>query len=82
MNRYKDCLNEVLAAGPIAWVQGCTQCNIVSLHLGATTVRLDPAACESLWATLGEALAVLHERMEIASVPSAAFGADARRGSA
>lgn len=82
MNVRQDCLHEVLAAGPIAGVHRCTQCNVVSIHLGATTVRLDPAACESLWGTLGEALSVLHQRLDIASVPGTGFGADARRGSA
>jgi hypothetical protein len=77
----KDCEHEMLAAGPIAGVHRCTQCGVVSIHLGATTLRLAPAACESLWATLGEALLVLHERLEGAS-PLVARRAGAPRGSA
>jgi hypothetical protein len=54
------CRPHLIASGPIARVESCPTCDIVSIHLGALTVRLDPAACESLWATLSEALTALH----------------------
>jgi hypothetical protein len=58
----KTCCNETLAAGPMAHIQRCRDCGTVAIHLGATTVRLAPEACESLWATLTEALTELHRR--------------------
>jgi len=54
---------EILACGPICKVERCA-CGCVHLTLGAVTLRLDPAACASLWATLGEALSALEERRE------------------
>ena len=62
----KTCCNETLAAGPMAHIQRCRECGTISIHLGATTVRLTSDACESLWATLSEALMEL-ERRELAN---------------
>ena len=52
----KVCRNEPLATGQVARIERCRDCGTIAVHLGAVTVRLDAAACESLWATLGEAL--------------------------
>ncbi|MCZ7686576.1 MAG: hypothetical protein M5U28_50645 [Sandaracinaceae bacterium] len=41
-------------------MQRCADCGVLSLHVGALTVRLDAAAAEALWATLGTALHELH----------------------
>lgn len=60
----KACCHETLAAGPMAHIQRCKECGTLSIHLGATTVRLAPDACESLWATLSEALVALN-RLEV-----------------
>lgn len=46
-----------MARGEVASVELCGGCRVVSIHFGATTVRMDPAACASLWTTLGQALA-------------------------
>ncbi len=53
---------EPLVKGPVAEVDHCPDCGVLSIHLGATTLRLDEGAAESLWATLSEALAELHRR--------------------
>lgn len=66
------CRLETLASGPAATLQWCRLCGTVSIHIGATTIRLDPAACESLWVTLGEALIDLRCRVA---------GDDSERGS-
>lgn len=79
MSLRDDCMHEVLAAGPVAEVRHCTKCDAVSIQMGPTTVRLDAAACESLWATLGEALIVLQRRLE---EPEAHLIFETRRGSA
>lgn len=65
--------HRTLAHGPVGSVQHCRDCGVLSLHLGATTIRLDPASAEALWATLGHALHVLHELGEAPS-PRAAVG--------
>jgi len=62
MNTPQDCRHELLATGPIARFDQCRKCGVISMHLGVTTLRLDPAACEALWATLSEALEQLHRR--------------------
>lgn len=64
MNPVKTCRHETLAAGPCAQIQRCKECGTLSIHIGATTVRLAPEACESLWATLSEALMAL-SRVEL-----------------
>ncbi|MDI1434281.1 MULTISPECIES: hypothetical protein [Polyangium] len=48
-----------LSRGPVARVDHCPQCNVISIHLGATSIRLEPAAYEALWGTLSHALRVL-----------------------
>lgn len=52
-----------LAHGPICSIDVCS-CGSLHLTLGALTLRFEPSAGESLWATLGEALAELHSRRE------------------
>jgi hypothetical protein len=56
----KVCRNETLSTGQAVLIQRCRDCGTISIHLGAITIRLDAAACESLWATLGGALGELH----------------------
>lgn len=58
----RSCRFHTLAQGPAATVQQCLDCGTLSLHIGPTTLRLDPATAEALWATLGEALHALHHR--------------------
>ncbi|MCC6644042.1 MAG: hypothetical protein IT374_00515 [Polyangiaceae bacterium] len=55
-----DCHHVTLARSGIAHVQGCTGCGCVSVHLGPTTIRIDPAGLDSLLAVLGEASAAIH----------------------
>lgn len=62
------CRHETLARGPVAQVQRCTDCGCVSIHMGPTTVRVDPAVMKSLVATLEEAL----RRMDRAEVEAVA----------
>ena len=54
------CHPVTLARNDIAHVQQCAACECVSIHLGTTTVRVDPLALEALWAVLGEAAATLY----------------------
>lgn len=55
----KPCQLSTLASGPFARVERCEDCGTISVHLGAVSMRLDRAAAESLWATLGEGLGSL-----------------------
>lgn len=52
----RPCRSETLARGPAAHVQRCADCGCVSIHMGPTTVRVDPAVLRSLVSTLAEAL--------------------------
>lgn len=54
------CHQITLAKNGIAHVQRCTQCECISLHIGATTLRVDPQALEALWGVLGDAAGALH----------------------
>jgi hypothetical protein len=54
------CSPRALAAGHVLRVEYCPGCDVLSLHFGPLTLRLDPAACEVAWSTLGDALAALH----------------------
>lgn len=62
------CQHRVLAHGPNAQVQVCQQCGTLSVNVGAVTLRFHPAALESVWSTLGEALMALHEEAKSDSV--------------
>lgn len=53
-----SCEQETLAKGPVAKVQRCKSCGLISLHLGPTTVRLEVGAARSLLQTLQDALLV------------------------
>ncbi len=55
----KPCQLSTLANGPFARVERCEDCGTISVHLGAVSMRLDRAAAESLWTTLGEGLGSL-----------------------
>ncbi|HJL14328.1 MAG TPA: hypothetical protein RMH99_01660 [Sandaracinaceae bacterium LLY-WYZ-13_1] len=72
------CRHRTLAQGPAAQIQYCPECRAVAVHMGALTVRLQPAGAESLWATLGEALHEL-QRLREAEDATPAF-ARARSG--
>lgn len=59
------CEHRVLASGPAVQIEQCVQCRNLTLHMGALSIRLQPAAAESLWATLGEALHALREQSDV-----------------
>lgn len=46
----------LLAKGPFASVEACA-CGVLHVSLGPFTLRLHPDMVESIWLTLGEALA-------------------------
>lgn len=61
MSHSPACRRQPLANGPVAHLEFCAHCQVLSLHLGAVTLRLDPGAVESLHETLGEALQSLRD---------------------
>lgn len=67
----RSCRNRVLAHGAGGCIQQCLDCGVISLHLGAVTLRLDAATTGALWATLGEALHELHRLRSSESRPHA-----------
>jgi hypothetical protein len=60
MKTSPACSPRALAVGHVLRVEYCPCCDVLSLHFGPLTLRLDPAACECAWSTLGDALAALH----------------------
>jgi hypothetical protein len=54
------CAPATLASGHVLRVEYCACCDVLSLHFGPLTLRLDPNATECAWATLGDALSALH----------------------
>lgn len=62
------CRHVTLARSPAAQVQYCPDCQAVALHMGALTIRLQPAGAEALWATLGEALHELQQHVDAPAV--------------
>lgn len=61
------CRRVSLAAGPVARLEFCAHCQVLSLHLGVLTLRLDEGAVDSLRATLDEALRALRARRAVAA---------------
>lgn len=55
------CHRVSLASGPVARLEFCAHCQVLSVHFGAVTLRFDRGAVESLHETLGRALGALHE---------------------
>ena len=48
-----------LASGPMARVERCPSCGVVTVHLGALSLRLDADALQSVCHTLVDASAAL-----------------------
>jgi hypothetical protein len=74
--------HEVLASGPVCQVERCRDCKCISIHLGATTVRLEESALASVWATVEEALTRLHAAGLSPDLPSVGLSGTVPRGSA
>lgn len=61
MMREERCPRECLADGPLCRIDRCG-CGMLHVTLGPLTVRLEPAACRAVHATLAEALDRLDEQ--------------------
>lgn len=64
MNRSR-CFHALLAKNSLGKLDYCASCGVVTLHIGALSMRFDPESAESLWALLSDGLMKL--RTEIAS---------------
>lgn len=69
------CRLSTIATGSVCQVQRCQHCASLSLVVGPITLRFDPAALESVWNTLGEALTALRrevpdEKILLAKTPT------------
>ncbi len=51
----KACHLHTLASSPVAQVQRCQGCGCISIHLGPTTVRMQPEAFLEFCKTMSEA---------------------------
>jgi hypothetical protein len=70
----RPCVHDTLAAGPIGRVELCRGCGCVSLHVGPTTLRLEPQAFQQLVDTLRSASAALEQVSAPQFLPTAPGG--------
>jgi hypothetical protein len=42
-------------------IDHCAACGVVTLHIGAISLRFDPESAEAVWALLSEGLAALRK---------------------
>jgi hypothetical protein len=59
MNRPR-CFHALLAKNSLGKLDYCASCGVVTLHIGALSMRFDPESVETLWALLGDGLMTLH----------------------
>jgi hypothetical protein len=62
MNRL-PCFHAPLAKNSLGKMDYCASCGVVTLHVGAISLRFDPESAEALWALLADGLAALREKM-------------------
>jgi len=62
MNRLR-CFHAPLAKNGMGKMDYCSACGVVTLHIGAISLRLDPESAEAVWALLSDGLTALHDEM-------------------
>ena len=62
MNRLR-CFHTPLAKNGMGKMDYCAACGVVTLHIGAISLRLDPESAEAMWALLSDGLTALHKEM-------------------
>jgi hypothetical protein len=63
--------HHTLSSGFVAEIEHCTGCGLVHLHIGALTLRLQPAALHDLRDTLDRAVAALPRHAAAPHTPAA-----------
>lgn len=62
MNRLR-CFHAPLAKNGMGKMDYCAGCGVVTLHLGAISIRFDPESAETVWALLSDGLTALREEI-------------------
>jgi hypothetical protein len=62
MNRLR-CFHAPLAKNGMGKMDYCAACGVVTLHIGAISLRFDPESAETVRKLLSEGLSALHEEM-------------------
>ena len=62
MNRPR-CFHAPLAKNGLGKMDYCSACGVVTLHIGAISMRFDPESVETVWALLSEGLTELRAKM-------------------
>lgn len=62
MNRRR-CFHAPLAKNGVGKMDYCAACGVVTIHLGAISMRFDPESAESVWALLSQGLGALREEI-------------------
>lgn len=63
--------HNTLSSGLVAEIEHCAACGLVHLHIGALTLRLQPAALHDLRDTLDRAVAALPRHAAAPQTPAA-----------
>lgn len=63
MNRLR-CFHMPLAKNGMGKMDYCGACGVVTLHVGAVSLRFDPESAETVWALLSDGLSALHKEMD------------------
>ena len=69
MNRLR-CFHAPLAKNGMGKMDYCSACGVVTLHIGAISLRFDPESAEAVSALLSEGLTALSEKMTAEHRPS------------
>lgn len=69
MNRLR-CFHAPLAKNGMGKMDYCSACGVVTLHIGAISLRFDPESAEAVWALLSDGLTALREKMAAENRPS------------
>ena len=62
MNRLR-CFHAPLAKNGMGKMDYCSACGVVTLHIGAISLRLDPESAEAVWTLLSDGLTALHKEI-------------------
>lgn len=63
------CHHVSLATSAAGRIDYCPACRVMSLHLGAVTIRVEPAVGEDIRKLLGEALSALRQDLGVEQAP-------------
>ena len=61
--KRSTCRHIPLARNAMGKIDYCEACGVLTLHIGAISMRFDPESAESVWALLSQGLSGLHAEL-------------------